>query len=320
MRRTGDRYGPMQVPEEAVLLARRAPWAAWAAYLVGTVPFVMGLLYFWSDMSRGALAYERCAPAALGLALLFVGMKCGQAVYAAKLHDVMSRRIRPLSARRIRRICWLQAATQPLGLLAIPLALIAMIPFAHVHGFFQNLTVLGDGETTDTKLLRTKAWKYARLDPLSHHLTIWLLSPWILGLAMILSFGLVWFLMAVVAIETGYDPLAWFIVGALLYVLVMWPLSPLGFALVLNLGLLFVYLPELLRILFGWDTIFRLSSGYAVANTTFLAALFGVAFLCLDPILKAAYVIRCFKQDSLTTGRDILVALETQRAAQEDAE
>ena len=64
--------------EEAVHILRCAPVALLSVYYIGSVPFVLGLLYFWADMSRGTFAGERCLGESLFLALLFPWMKPGR--------------------------------------------------------------------------------------------------------------------------------------------------------------------------------------------------------------------------------------------------
>ena len=51
--------------EDAVHLLREAPLGVHLAYHVGTAPFLLALLWFWSDMTRGAFADQRCARSAL---------------------------------------------------------------------------------------------------------------------------------------------------------------------------------------------------------------------------------------------------------------
>jgi hypothetical protein len=46
-------------------------------------------------------------------------------------------------------------------------------------------------------------------------------------------------------------------------------------------------------------------SGEAVLNTSFLAAVTGLTFLCVNPLVKAVYVLRCFYGESLVTGEDL---------------
>ena len=77
--------GAMEIIEEAVYVLRRNPLSLLAGYYIGTLPFITALLYFWADMSRSAFAEDYCSPASLGLALLFIWMKCWHAVFCQKL-------------------------------------------------------------------------------------------------------------------------------------------------------------------------------------------------------------------------------------------
>lgn len=317
-RRGNEPSGVLTVAEEAVLLVRRAPFAAWACYFAASVPFVLGLLYFWSDMSRGARAHDRCVPAALGLAALFVVMKIGQALFVAHLLDTLSQRLRPWTVRRLLRLVAVQGAIQSWGLFVMPLALLLVYPFVFMHGYYQHWTAIGDGEGMNLKQLRRRAWALAKQDMRTQAFTLWLLSPWLLGLGMLLTFGAVR-MMALIVPVTEVHTAIWFVMGTILFAVFTGLISPLGLALTFNIGILFMTIPELLRVFMGWDTIFRISGGYALANTTFLAALFGIAYLCMDPIMKAAYAIRTFQSESLRNGRDILVAIHDLRDAREAA-
>ena len=66
-------------------------------------------------------------------------------------------------------------------------------------------------------------------------------------------------------------------------------------------------IPYLLKTFLGIETTFTRAGNWSVLNTTFLAACCGVAYLCLDPVLKAIYVLRCFYGQSLQTGEDLKV-------------
>jgi hypothetical protein len=90
---------------------------------------------------------------------------------------------------------------------------------------------------------------------------------------------------------------------------------------VLALFSLFVFLdicltvlgaPHLLKMLLGVETDFTLSFASTV-NTTFLAAAAGVTYLCIDPMIKAVYTMRCFYGESRATGEDLRVALRSFR-------
>src|SRR6266566_2298352 len=85
--------------------------------------------------------------------------------------------------------------------------------------------------------------------------------------------------------------------------------KPFAFFAILNLITGVLAVPFLLTKLFGVETAFSQSLP-AMLNTTFFAAILGLAYLCLDPILKAIYLLRCFYGESLTTGRDLKAELK----------
>ena len=134
----------LELCDEAVFLLRRAPASAWTTYFIGTGPFLIALLYFWTDMTRGLLRETRLVSGAFVLTLLFVWMKTFQSAFAAQLWSVMSGIKRPRQSwRDWLNVAWSQARIQPWGILIIPIALALTIPFAWVYAYYQNATVLG---------------------------------------------------------------------------------------------------------------------------------------------------------------------------------
>src|SRR5215212_7718079 len=85
----------LELCDEAVFLLRRAPASAWTIYLAGTGPFLMALLYFWTDMTRGIVSETRLVSGAFFLTVIFVWMKTCQSAFAAQLWSVMSGIARP---------------------------------------------------------------------------------------------------------------------------------------------------------------------------------------------------------------------------------
>jgi hypothetical protein len=67
-------------------------------------------------------------------------------------------------------------------------------------------------------------------------------------------------------------------------------------------------LPVLLKMLFGIETVFT-RSGLSLINTTFLAATLALAYLCIDPIVKTIYALRCFYGESQRSGADLKAQL-----------
>ncbi len=137
---------PIELIERAVHDLRRLPRAGHLAFLMGTIPFILGLLWFWADMSRGAFADRRCAGAALGLALLYLWMKTWHAVYCAAIQaSLAGAPPRSWTLRRWWRTLAVQAAIQPWGFLLIPVSVVALlIPFPWVFAFFHQATAVAD--------------------------------------------------------------------------------------------------------------------------------------------------------------------------------
>jgi len=255
--------------EEAIHLLRTAPSGVLASYFIGTLPFILGLLYFWADMSRSPYARQHVVEAALGVTLLFVWMKSWQAVFARQLRAFAAGEIPPpLTARRGFRIAIGQAALQPTGLFVLPLAAIPALPLAWVYAFYQNLTALGDSDAPTVRELFRRSAKQARLWPRQNHLVLFVL---------LLFAGFVF----------------------------------------LNCCVGCGMLPHLVKTLFGVETVFS-RSGLAILNTTFFATMFALTWVCVDPIVKAVYVLRCYYGDSIQSGADLRAELrqaETDSAA-----
>ncbi len=165
--------GALEVIEEATHLLRRAPGSVIAAYFAGSLPFVLGFLYFWSDMSRSAYADDRCAPAALGLAVLFVWMKTWQGVFARQLRAILGGAPVPRwTLRRTGRLVTAQAFLQPTGLVLLPLAFVATLPFGWVFAAYQSLTAQSDGASGSARSACRRALAQAALWPRQNHIVL----------------------------------------------------------------------------------------------------------------------------------------------------
>lgn len=253
--------GALETIETAVHLLRVAPARTLATYYLGALPFVLGLLYFWSDMSRNPFAPQHAAAASLGVAGLFLWLKFWQALFALKLRAQLSGEAEPqLTAARVAGILYTQAALQPTALFVLPLAFIPALPFAWVYAFYQNLTAQPDADARTLRRTIARSWRMAALWPAQNHVLL--------------------------AVMTLF-----------------------GFFVFVSLCVAGTMLPELIKMLFGIETVFS-RGGTAMLNTTFFTAMFAVAYLCVDPILKAIYVLRVFQGESLQSGEDLRAALK----------
>jgi len=85
-----------------------------------------------------------------------------------------------------------------------------------------------------------------------------------------------------------------------------------GLVVLFNVSIAIFILPYVLKKFAGVDTIFTLSGLHAL-NTTFLVSSIAIAYLCLDPLIKIAYALRCFYGEALTTGADLKTELNVFR-------
>ena len=303
----------LELASDALHLLRTAPPRALPLYMIGALPFVLGLLYFWADMSRSAFARERCFPAALIMALLFIWMKTWQALFAAELRcHLAGNPARARTAREFVRLTLAQAILQPYGLVIIPASLLLLMPFFTVYAFYQNLTVLGERETADLRSLVRKAWGFALHRPTQNHILVWLLCPWVLATGLLTAFGTMRLAVSLSPELYGMQGPLWFAGAlALTYYFVL-PISPFGCVVAGNIGLTLILLPLLLRALFGLESTLTLSGWHAIFNSTYLMTVFAFSYLCLDPVIKAAYCLRCFYAESETTGEDLIVGLRNE--------
>jgi hypothetical protein len=201
------------------------------------------------------------------------------------------------------RAAAIQTAIQPWGLLILPIAFIVMLPFPQAFAFFQNASLMGSGDEGDLRHVVQRSWRQASLWTMQNTLILWLTSPFLLGLA-------AFFIFVLVPVSSSLNPEASISFLLILAALVVIPLCPLGMVTALNVGIALVLLPWLLKILFGVETLFSISKTHLM-NNTFFAVVCSLSYLCLDPLMKASYCLRCFYGESLQTGEDLKVELRS---------
>jgi hypothetical protein len=157
--------------EEAVRLLRRAPASALVAYYLGAVPCMLAALYFIADMSRSAFAADRLFESAAGMAGAYLWMKCWQTVFTSRLSaDLLLKEPPQWTPGRVARMALAQMAAQPTGLILRPAAVILVLPTVFTEIFYQNITVLGDGEQGSLWDLLRRSYAQCRLWPGQAHL------------------------------------------------------------------------------------------------------------------------------------------------------
>jgi hypothetical protein len=243
--------------EEAVGVLRCSRTGTLGCYYIGSLPFVLVLLYYLADAMQSAFAAERLIESSAGVAMAFIWMKCWHAVFAGRLMEQLCGEApRPWGVRRVCRVVVGQASVQPWGLILLPLAAIAVIPLPWLYAFFQNACVYGDGRTDrsgDGAL--SSAWRQAKLWPGQN----------IAGMIVLYLFGIF---------------------------------------VVINVWQAIVQPPALAKVFLNIDTAFT-RGGFSQLNTTFIAIVLSLTYLCMDPLVKAFYTLRCFHGQSLRTGQDL---------------
>jgi hypothetical protein len=255
--------GALEILEEATHLLRLVPATTLLCYYLGGLPWVLGLLFFWADMSSSGTAPAHLSQASLGMAGLYLWMQCWQAVFASKLHALLLDVAPPRwGFRRALRLTGVQLAVMPWKFLALPLALLITLPFGWCYAFFHNITAIGN-HGQDLKTSIHKAWHQATLWPGQNHKLLFFIT----------LFALLVFM---------------------------------------NLCIAAYLLPQVLNTLFGMETIFSRNLGF-LFDTTFWLAMAGLTYLCVNPLVIAAYVLRCHYGESLYTGQDLLAELRRLR-------
>jgi hypothetical protein len=157
--------------EESFRLLRRAPFSAWLVYFLGTIPALLYSLFFLADLSKSADAHNRLFESALLLSLLWLFMKCTQAIFTATLHSQLLLLDPPIwSLSRLAKLALAQVAIQPSGLILRPLALLITIPYIWTATFYQNITILGDGTSPNLQTLCQQAFTQCKLWPRQAHI------------------------------------------------------------------------------------------------------------------------------------------------------
>ncbi|MBV8819911.1 MAG: hypothetical protein JO022_16225 [Acidobacteriaceae bacterium] len=144
----------VELCEEAAHLLRRAPVSAIVTYYVGSLPFVLAFLFFWTDMSESSIARDRAAAESLAMAVLYVWMTTCQAQFARQLLAFLSLETAPRhSLRNWLSLMASQAAVQPTKFVVLPFAALALLPFAAALAFYHNASVVGSSSVARSQAI-----------------------------------------------------------------------------------------------------------------------------------------------------------------------
>ncbi len=259
----GKPKGAIEIIEEAICLLRFSALRQLITYYIGALPFILGLLFFFSDMIQNAYAPLHCSVAAFGMTLLFIWMKCWHSVFALQVKAEISHLpTTPWTFRKISHLIFMQTIIQPTGIFVLPFALLATLPFPWAFAFYQNASAQPYGDDFNIKNWVKQPMESAKLWPLQN----------VLILCIFFLFSMFVFL---------------------------------------NIGLAIFIFPYMLKKFLGIETVFTLSGMSAVLNYTFWTVTCSITYLCMDPIIKTVYALRCFYGESIKSGDDIKAELKS---------
>ena len=82
----------------------------------------------------------------------------------------------------------------------------------------------------------------------------------------------------------------------------------------LNVAVTFIILPQLVKMLTGFESVFTRSGSSFFENRLFLLFVLGATWLVFDPFVQAVYCLRCFQAESIETGEDLRAGLRLIRS------
>jgi hypothetical protein len=88
----------------------------------------------------------------------------------------------------------------------------------------------------------------------------------------------------------------------------------LSLATMLNVAITFVVLPQIVRMLTGYESAFTRGGESFFLNRLFLLFVLAATWLLFDPFVQAVYCVRCFDRESIETGEDLRAGLRRIRA------
>jgi hypothetical protein len=97
-----------------------------------------------------------------------------------------------------------------------------------------------------------------------------------------------------------------------------WAILPillfLQLAVALNLAIVLALLPQIVRILTGYESTFSRGGIYFALNPLFPLLVLALSWIVFDPFIQAVYAVRFFQAESIETGEDLRCGLRRLRA------
>lgn len=292
--------------EEAVQLLIHAGLGAASVYAIGSLPFVVGLIAYVGTMTHSGHAYQYLGTGALGLALLFLWMKVFQARFARHLLAALRHESIPSwSLGQFLATLCRQGFIHASVVIVYPVAFITLLPMGFAVAMYQNASVLDDGSAMSLRALAGRALSEARRWPKQNHILLWLCSPLMVCMGAGIALGT---FPVLDSLEDQFLVSLGLVYASILLIAAL-PVAPFAVVTLVNVGSGLFFSIELFHVFTGADTLYSRNPGVLLENDLFIACACGATYLLLDPVLKAAYTIRCHEGESQASGIDLKVSL-----------
>ena len=150
----------IEVIEEAIHVLRGAGVRAVVLAGTGAIPFALGMLLFWRDMTHFSRNAELCARDSFLLVVLLLWMNVWRGVFASTLHAQLTGAPATASAG-FTRLLGVHLLLGNCKLLLMPLAVMTVLPLPRVVAFFRIATTLAAVDRDDLSNTAAKARKLA---------------------------------------------------------------------------------------------------------------------------------------------------------------
>jgi hypothetical protein len=289
----------LQLVDTSINLARSQLLPYMWLYYIGATPFFLYFLYFFHNMSVNPHAHESLFISSGILAVLLIWMKVWQSIFCFRSLEELTQTNGKLTFKKIIHCTGWQMLIGLTEFFVIPIAIILTIPFGWCYSFLQLASI---SSLTNSDNIIKHSLEHSRVWQKQNHIMLWILCPVILFtmIALMSAFPIV---IKLIAPGTFYSD-AGFIVIILMSIFTLL-FNPLGGFLLINFIIILTLLPKILHFLFGIETTLSMSNAL-ILHPGFLLSAGVLCFLCMDPLVKIAYVVRIYNYKAVGSGHDII--------------
>ena len=198
-------FGGIELVERAVSALVGLPGSAWCVYLIGTVPFGLVLLYFFTDMSVSPYALERLGADSLLVTGCALWWRACQARFGTVLLASWgSVEATGWSAREWIMVALRQGAFLALFIFLSPIAMILVLPTGWLLAYFQEAVIFGGTPALNIQTLGQRSMAMIHVWQRQNHVAMLIATGFAL-LVFLNVYSFVFFVPFVLKLFTGIE-------------------------------------------------------------------------------------------------------------------